>query len=556
MFENLRKLLMGLALSGFLGCPGPTPPTPPTPTPPPPPQPIAQEMLLTAHDGKIFKGPTPVDAFMAVPCCMPSPEQVGNARWPLASESWMDYVRPYGANFVHFRMGPFLGDVDHEIDWSDTGGPYVTTAGEFNPKFWAKVVELANHAAENGIWVEVNVIDTWYCKHAQWGDQPMPWLPADIDACGRRSSDEQDRYIRKVVAELGKFGNVVWLTDNEGGEIEGTQRAWYEWVVGVIRDEEQKSGFGLVHIIGTNNTDFGDVADYVADHSRRQVNAIAGRWTINNERNPAFSPEQEAAMFKAARDQGLAWAFWRAEMDEASMLETLNRFRDIIQGGNEPGCFPPAEDDPRWGTPVSAADRHCQMCGQIDLAKDAVGSTCGQDPISSLDRFGAQLRKQGLCAGRSADSVFVLANDGLWEEHHVIAYTTGCYTMTQNGYKNAWPYANPNVPVEGCPPPLPTGGVDKWTLVKHNNLFDCTPKTCDREYCAAIGSDQICCPARLEGDPNRVACERYMIGGDPVWRGDGEILPTDNPFQVRCPSCTWIEVCNVALTVCERLEIN
>ena len=47
-----------------------------------------------------------------------------------------------------------------------------------------------------------------------------------------------------------------------------------------------------------------------------------------------------------------------------------------------------------------------------------------------------------------------------------------------------------------------------------------------------------------------------MIGGDPVWRGDGEVLPTSNPFQVRCPSCTWIEVCNVALTVCERLEVT
>jgi hypothetical protein len=291
--------------------------------------------------------------------------------------------------------------------------------------------------------VEVVNIDTWYCKHAasNWGDQRMPWPQADIDSCGIRMTPVQERFIRKGVQALGCLGNVIWLTDNEGGAIRGTQRAWYESVAAIIRDEEQKSGCGFVHMIGTNNPDVANGPfDYVATHQRAALlSPIAGRWTLNNERNPAFTPEQEASYFGQARERGLGWAFWRAGMDDADFERTLRLYQGII-GGGQTECLPSDSEDPKWQPgPV----RGCQTLGALNAAKAEVGDRKALFPkdgtpeqqfaamFQTLDLLAAAMRRQGLCAGRSRDGIFAKpANpaDHIWEELHAVAATDGGYT--------------------------------------------------------------------------------------------------------------------------------
>lgn len=583
-FDAVMLSLMAgvLALGLIVGCPsGPTPPTPPPPTPPPtdgtPPKgtPVASEMLLRQEAARLHDlNGKPFQAFMAVPCCMTPPPQVENSRWPLASEEWMDYTRDFGANMFHFRMGPFYGDAEHESEWADIGGAYIGSGPEFNQAFFDKVRDMTYHALKFGAYVEVNTIDTWYCKHAasNWGDQQMPWPQADIDACGIAMTPVQERFIRKTVEELGCFGNVVWLTDNEGDQINGAQRGWYEDTVKIIRDEELKSGCGFVHMIGTNSQ-YRDVADYVAVHSRAPVTGpIEGRWTINNERNPEFVPAQEEAYFRQAREAGQAWAFWRAGMSDEAAEDTLNRFKNVVAGGGGGtpiGCFPPPDGD-GWGLPVDAGHRACQRCDVINEAKTKMASPCGNDPSASLEAFGATLRSMGYCAGKMNDAVFLKAPDGLWEEHHVIAYTNGCYTNTQNGYKGAWPYAgeNPNPPV-GCTAPVPAG-VSTWGGPKvHNRWYDATPLVNNCNYCESIGMGEIngtqrcICPVRNECPgvkcEERPACERAAMKGLAAWRSDGEVevnTANENHLQARCSNCTWLEVCDANGANCKRVEVQ
>lgn len=533
MIETLRKLMMGLALAGFTACPppGPNPPTPPTPTPPPP---IAQldvnrtlrvapnSTRLTLLDG------TPFNFDQGVQCCMPAPAAVGNSRWPLSSESQMDYFKSFGLNAVHFRLGPFFGDADHESEWADTGGAYIGSTPDFNPAFWNKVEALVQHAYDQTMWVEINIIDTWYCKHANsdWGDQPMPWPQADIDACGRAMTPVQEAFIRQAVKVLGKFPNVIWATDNEGGEIRQTKRVWYEAQVPIIRDEESKNGYPA-HLIGTNNTDFADGPfDYVSTHDRAALLApIAGKWTLNNERNPEFSAEQEISNFKQARDAGLSYAFWRAEMSEATMTEVLEGYKAVIGGGAVVGCFPPAAEDPRWITPPQGGVVGTNMRSAVEAGKANMPERCGTDhqgSLKTLELLGSELRKLGYCAGLSADSVFILNPEGLWQEFHAVSFATGCWANDPAQLpKNTWTYAGTN-------PVACTGGsapVDQISCKEHqatNHIYDCTPK---------INGG----PVRPEGDPERAACEAVACGGTPTFSINSPLTltPRDNPYQFK-----------------------
>lgn len=588
----MRRLLAVLALCGaalvFQGAScRPKPPNPiPTPTPPVDPTakpakgtPIAPEILLRPAPGaKVTSNGTVFLANMAVGCCRTF--TVGgvekNGRWPMASKDFMDYTAEVGGtNMWHFRLGPFIASPEVESEWVDVGGAYKPGTLEWNPKFWEEVTDLAWHAhKKHGGFVEVAVIDTWGCKYSQAGNEYMPWPKAEIDACGRRPSPEAERYIRKAVEELGCYGNVIWSTDVEGGNIQGVSPDWFLWVQRVIRDEEQKSGCGFVHMVGTNSRlpEVEGQVDYVQTHERTTLSGpIAGRWTLNNERNPEFPVQVEVANGKVARDLGLAYAAWRAGMDEATFQQVLEGFKAVFAGAGPPppagGCYAPGPDDPKWVTnppPLTPQQRAMQLGAQVSAAKDAVGDRCGKNIQESLALVAGKLREQGLCAsGPWVDAVVARAPDGLWEEHHVVAYSSGCFTSTANGYKGAWTYSGAP-PVASCGDPVPPR-VSKWKgPVKHNNWYDSTPLIQGCDYCAAIGMGDIggvprCeCPTRNEGDPQRPPCEAVAVGGAPLWRcdqGDPEVRQ-GNPFQARCGGGAWIEVCHADGQTCSRSALS
>ena len=454
-----------------------------------------------------------------------------NSLWPMAAECFQDYMNAAGFNVFHFRMGPFYASADlGEDDFAEIGGPYLGGPGsDWNPKFWETYTRLLRYAHEHGSNVEVNVIDTWVCKHAQWGDLQMPWPPEDVEACGRRPSPEQERFIRKVVSEAKQFSNVIWITDNEGGEIQGTKREWYEWVQSVIRQGENTSG-GAVRMVGINNTNFctSGAFDYCATHS---TNALlesigGGKHSENNEHNkrPGFTPTQEHANHCAAQKKGHHWWFWRAEMSNEDFEATRALFAQGCGGPVE--CFPPEEDDPQW-SPVPVAGGSRELRWAIDSAKLTVGERCGTDhqgSLATLDLLGAELRERGYCASRGADALSIRTPDGLYEEWHSVSFATGCWANNPEVLPKAtYTYNGPPRP-QTCPLQVPV--VDEILCKIHQagqGLWDCTPK--------AHGQ-----PILPEGDPMRQVCELEAMGGaSPTFSVDGGlgISPAPNPMQFK-----------------------
>lgn len=476
MIDTFVKFLRGFTLACTMGAalPGcgssPSHPTPeptatPSPSLPTDNNPVGLDMVARPAAGGRLQTITgkPLDIYMAVQCCGGASAVLPpgfNTRWPLASEQWIDYVHSRGANAIHFRMGPFYGTVDAESEWADIGGP-INPDGTWNEPFWNKVFSLAWHAQRLGMYIEVVVIDTWYCKHAasSWGDQQMPWPQADIDACGVTYTETHDRFVRKVVSTLYPFGNVLWSTDNEGNLIRGWRREWFTSVAAAIRDEESRRG-GLIRMRGTNNTDLAcDPAfDYVVTHERAPLTQpLCGKWTLNNERNPSLGPSQEASYFAQARTQGLSWALWLAELQGQDVKDLFDKFEAVL-GGKAAECFPPPSEDPKW---VGGPFAYCpaDVLSDINRAEDFVGDRRGGFPqcfsgeskedcalrqfaynFKTIDMVSSKMREYGYCAGRSRDAMFAKTPAGeKWYEAHIVAATDGGYVP--NPCKgNTWIY--------------------------------------------------------------------------------------------------------------------
>jgi hypothetical protein len=462
-----------------------------------------------------------------------------NSLWPMAAECFQDYMTAAGFNFFHFRMGPFYASADlGEDDFAEIGGPYASGpdtgwSPEWNPKFWETFVRLLEHARKNGSNVEVNVIDTWVCKHANsdWGDLQMPWPTEDVEACGRRPSPEQERWIRKVVSEAANADctNCIYIVDNEGGEIRGTKREWYEWVKSIVLDEAAQRGLP-VPMVGINNTDYCDGSfDYCATHDTAALLEPiggTGKHSENNEHNkrPGFSPEQEHANHCSAQKKGLHWWFWRAEMSNEDFEATRALFAQGCGGPVE--CFPPDAEDPLWN-PIPVAGGSRELRWAIDSAKLEVGERCGTDhqgSLATLDLLGTELRRRGYCAARGADALSIRTPDGLWQEWHSVSFATGCWANNSEVLPKAT-YTYSGLPrPQTCPIDVPVVAEVLCKLHQATNaIYDCTPK--------AHGQ-----PILPEGDPMRQVCELKAMGGaSPTFSVDGglSVSPVPNPMQFK-----------------------
>lgn len=543
----------------------PKPPEPPSGTTPPKGEPQGPEKLLRIGDGPTtYVNGKKFEIVMAVPCCE-GWSKVPNQRWPMASEGFMDETKKYGFNAFHFRVGPWFGDANNESEWADIGGAYLPGTMDWNPQFWQKVRDLIWKAYQNGQYVEVIPIDTWYIKHCTWKDAQCPWPQSQIeDAFNGRKSPEQERFLRKTVEETGCFGNVFYGTGNEEDEVPAGGDL-YNWYIDVLRDEFKKTGCSFDHVIGTGSSK-GVKSDYQITHENAPLTAPhLGKFTLNNEHNPEKEPSEEASRFKTARDAGQSYAAWRAGAKDPKWEERLKLFKDVIGGGSSGGgCFAPDPNDSKWdANPIPPDQRGPMMMKQINEAKAKVGNRCGatapctEEPCAPPVHLGCletnglvaeELRKMGLCAsGPWVDATAVLAPDGKWEEYHICSTGDGCYTGTP--YKFAWTYHGTN-PTPGPTPP-PTGScsnppphaishfnVKEHTKGPNKTIIDSTPIVHDAAYCASIGftDGRIDCPVRMEGDPQRVACEAEVVGS-PVWvtLPPNGFQSAENPYQAWVP---------------------
>jgi hypothetical protein len=94
-------------------------------------------------------------------------------------------------------------------------------------------------------------------------------------------------------------------------------------------------------------------------------------------------------------------------------------------------------------------------------------------------------------------------------------------------------------PGTGCgrpfPPPIDRFGSKIHTMDSRYSTLDSTPQIVDAAYCRLIGytDGRSFCPVRIEGSPDRVACENWRVGTakdtgrpGPTWTRDGGILCT------------------------------
>jgi hypothetical protein len=229
----------------------------------------------------------------------------------------------------------------------------------------------------------------------------------------------------------------------------------------------------------------------------------------------------------------------------------------------------------------------------ITLRPDcSVGGTCLLGDMTQQEwqaAVEAKLRELGVCAGQHTphtDEVAAAAKvTDPWEGYHVFVGDDSSGPVPPGGarrtvkwapaaYSGSWlpPGTVTPPPVVGaCPSPVPPK-VGRWGGPKrHLRVNDTTAKFYNKEatrwdgstvtgYCSSMGINELWCPARVEGDPDRFACERVGVSGKddgaPLWRSDGKVLLTANIFQATCDACTWIEVCAADGTVCSRCEVD
>jgi hypothetical protein len=98
-----------------------------------------------------------------------------------------------------------------------------------------------------------------------------------------------------------------------------------------------------------------------------------------------------------------------------------------------PCVVPP--DGPQWQPVESVAPL---MVKAVRDAQVTAGDACGAPPEWSLDRLAGVLVAAGYCAARQSDAVMVRRADGLYEEHHAVAFGNGCWIATP--FRGIWSY--------------------------------------------------------------------------------------------------------------------
>jgi len=338
----------------------------------PQPAPEYVEMLLRADGSSAFVtiDGLPVEFRGAISCCSPN-DWGGVSGWPVNfAPDWQDWTDQYKINFFHGRLGPFLkGGTAFPEPWGEVGGPYLTVSGEkvdldqWNQRYWSTIKDWVRYAGDRGKYVEIDIIDGWYCKHGQWGDVKMPWMEEYnvqgldlVEQCGRQgiqAGDRFDRWVEKVVTELGPLGNVIWQDGNEVGLIQGYSTAWSLSMKDRVRYWENEVAFGVVHMFGTNSkrAEVETRVDYIESHRKTPHPApVVGRPSLVNEYNPnpAFTPQQMNEKRCAAEKGGTFWWYWRHTQTLEEMRETLRLFLEPCPTGPPPGCEPTPQAGVYW----------------------------------------------------------------------------------------------------------------------------------------------------------------------------------------------------------------
>jgi len=623
LFAAFGLVVLALVFSACPGGPGPQP----TPTPSPP-EVRFQDMLLRVAAPNAFQtiNGEPVDFVGAISCCKPADwDANAESGWPVnIHPSWQEYAADaFGANAFHARLGPFMTAAEPE--WSEIGGAYLEIDGkadltQWNDRYWTTVKQWVEYAGERGRYVEIDLIDGWYCKHGIWGNVQVPWMAQfniqgedHIQQCSARAiqpEDVFDNWLRKVVTELGVYGNVIWL---DGNEIGITGRYVPEWSLSMrdrVRYFEQEYAYNMVHIFGTNSShdEVRPQVDYIEEHATVPLTApIANRPSMINEYNPnpAFGPVQMNDNRCFSERNGTWWWYWRHSQSYDQMEKTAALWRQGCGAGPQPTPPPPSECGFPQGIPnddftgVENPGSYGSVVNKVmaELSGCAVGTDC---PITFhpdlwMALVCGELCDLGVNCGRhdneppgASDQISVTRGsfcDGTRHENYsVYNYGGKKVRWAPGGTQDAW-IVNPNTPAcqagpQPTPPPpssdcaKPDSCGEHFQLAYHQGVIDSTYTVngcCD--YCAEIGlpcmpgtgpeppcTPRCGCPILPEGHPDRTEEERKCIGVQKWWCNDIQLEPcgatrnpnciTANPAQAICNG--HVKTCTEWMTGCSE----
>jgi hypothetical protein len=282
----------------------------------------------------------------AIVCC----EDAKRLGWPLVTLETVDLFAAHRLNYTHCRTGPFT--VAGEEDPSYVG--YVTTSDgrvdldRFHAPFFERCRAVAARARQHRLYVEFDLVDRWVRQHGE-SDLPQvdPWSARNnvqgIDAGGLRIFESapqplHERWVRKVVAELGEFENVLFQVGNEG--FKRFSAAWEVGVYEMVKDELRRRGFGD-RLVATNTHDPGleSRLDYVTRHDQEAQQAGAKPILVTE--YPSLPPDEVLRQVRRARRFGTSFMYWRGEHTQAQWESTLAQLRDIVSA--EPVPLPALE---------------------------------------------------------------------------------------------------------------------------------------------------------------------------------------------------------------------
>jgi hypothetical protein len=246
----------------------------------------------------------------------------------------LDLLASESLNYTHCRLGPFTAAGEDDPIYVG----YVTVPDgrvdldQFHEPFWARCREIASHARPFAIYVEFDLVDRWVRQHGET-DLPEidPWRARnniqglDVGGLGifqRAPRPVHERWIRKAVAELGQFENVLFQVGNEG--FKSYSAAWEIGVYNIVKDELRQRGYGD-WLVATNTgvADLENRVDYATRHSKEAQPPGPKPILVNEYAD--LSGDEVVAQVRRATQFGTMFEYWRGDHAEAEWRDTLDR---------------------------------------------------------------------------------------------------------------------------------------------------------------------------------------------------------------------------------------
>ena len=264
----------------------------------------------------------------AIVCC----EEAKQNGWPLVNPDVLDLLARRRQNYTHCRLGPFTeaGEEDAIYVGYVTASDGRVDLERFHAPFWERCRAIAGRALLLGIYVEFDLVDRWVRQHGE-SDLPEhdPWSARNniqgVEAGGLAIFDRAPRpiheaWVRKAVAELGGFDNVLFQVGNEG--FKGFSVEWEVGVYDIVKDELRRRGFpDRLVATNTGDPDLEGRLDYITRHSG-QAQPAGSKPILVNEYSPR-PPDEVLAQVREAHRLGTMFMYWRGDHSRAEWEGTL-----------------------------------------------------------------------------------------------------------------------------------------------------------------------------------------------------------------------------------------